>query len=194
MMNNKIVDFFNSKAEVWDENHKGKNDLVPVIAKLSGAGEESRVLDIACGTGVMIDDLLKLNVKEIVAIDISDKMANIAKEKYLDESRVKVICTDLLEFNENGFDIAVMYNAYPHFLEKHKVIKHIHKILNENGRFIIAHGAGKDIINGCHKKINTDISTKLLSANEEAEKLKDYFNIDIIIDTPYLYVVSGTAK
>ena len=193
-MNEKMISFFNDKAEGWDSNRDDKNRSIPIIAGLMGANENSKVLDIACGTGIMFDELIKLKVKKIVGIDISDKMIEIAKEKYKDRSNLEIGCSDLLDFNETGFDIALMYNAYPHFLEKERVIKHIYERLNKGGRFIIAHGSGKDKINQCHKNVPHDISTKLLCADMEGERLKKYFNVDILIDTPYLYVVSGISK
>ena len=58
-MNEKMISFFNDKAEGWDSNRDDKNSSIPIIAGLMGANENSKVLDIACGTGIMFDELIK---------------------------------------------------------------------------------------------------------------------------------------
>lgn len=188
------INFFNSRADKWDDNKKKQDVIRTAIVTLTGIKENHKVLDIACGTGVMTPELLKLNPKEIVGIDISDKMIEIAKSKFVNENRVKFVCEDLLEFKEDNFDVALMYNAYPHFLDKDAMLKKIVKILAPKGRFIIAHGAGKDAINKHHGNVPKNICTELLSAKEEVSRLEGYFEIDIIIDTPYAYMISGIMK
>lgn len=190
----KIVEFFNEHAEHWDDDYTEYNIIRTAIANLSGAGQGSRVLDIACGTGVMFPEMLKLNIQELVGIDISNKMVEVAQKKFADKENVRVICKDLLEFNEENFDVAIMYNAYPHFLNKEATIEQVAKLLGPKGRFTVAHGAGRQVINQCHGNVPSEISTELRPAVEEAKKFEPWFNVDIICDTPYAYIISGTKR
>lgn len=187
-------DFFNIHAENWDENCKEPNHIRAAIATLAGATSTSKVLDIACGTGVMIPSLLALNVKEILGIDRAEKMVEIAREKFCNQPNVEIICNDLMEFKETGFDIALMYNAYPHFLDKAKMLGHVARLLEPGGRFTVAHGTGREGINKCHGNVPSNISVKLMAAKEEAKQFEPWFDVDIVLDTPYCYMISGIVK
>ncbi|MHC1747672.1 MAG: class I SAM-dependent methyltransferase [Cellulosilyticaceae bacterium] len=189
-----MTNFFNIHAKHWDENCKEPDTVRAAIASLSGATEKSKVLDIACGTGIMIPLFLDLNVHKLVGIDLAEKMVAIAKEKFCTQPNVKIICQDLMTFQETDFDIALMYNAYPHFLDKAAMIEQVASLLQPNGRFTVAHGVGRDCINKCHENVPSNISTKLLPAKEEAKQFESWFDVDIILDTPYCYMISGVVK
>lgn len=189
-----MIDFFNKHAEHWDDDYKEHDPIRAAVAALCGAKENSKVLDIACGTGVMFSELLRLNVGQLVGIDIADKMVEKARSKFVDAPNLRVECGNILEFNEEGFDVALMYNAYPHFLDKEAMIEHVSKRLLPNGRFTVVHGAGRQIINNCHGNVPSDISVKLMAAKEEAKRFEPWFNVDVIFDTPYFYMISGTVK
>lgn len=189
-----MINYFNREAEHWDDNYKEFDLIRSAVATLCGATVHSKVLDVACGTGVMFPDLLKLNIDKLVGIDISDKMVEIARKKFLNEDKISVVCKNLMEFNENNFDVVLMYNAYPHFIDKSAMIEHISKLLGPKGRFTVVHGAGRDIINQCHDNIPKNISTKLMAAKNEAKKFEPWFDIDVIFDTPQFYMISGIVK
>lgn len=189
-----MINFFDKYADNWDDNYSPNDPIRTSIATLSGAGSGKKVLDIACGTGVMFKDLLKLDVESITGIDISNGMTEVAKVKFKDESKVNIIREDIMKFSGEEFDVAIMFNAYPHFLDKDAMINHVSGLLRKGGRFTVAHGAGKEVINQCHSNVPTDISSRLLPAAEEAEKFKKYFNIDIVVDTPYCYMISGIKR
>lgn len=189
-----MIDFFNKHAEHWDDKIKEHDPIREAVAALCGAGENSKVLDIACGTGVMFPELLKLNIKELVGIDIADKMVEVARKKFSKTSNLRIECKNLFEFEEGGFDIALMYNAYPHFINKEAMIEKVAKLLVQGGRFTVVHGAGRQVINHCHGNVPSDISVKLGEAKEEAKHFEKWFNIDVTFDTPYFYMISGTVK
>lgn len=56
------------------------------------------------------------------------------------------------------FDRIVIYNAYPHFIEKEKLVKKVEELLNPGGRFVVAHGACReksmDVIQMYPKKLH----------------------------------------
>ena len=92
--------------------------LLSAVAFFAGARPGVRALDIACGTGVTFDYLLAQGVESLTAIDISDEMARIAQGKYAHDPRVTVLAGDFLQLEAPPFDCALLYNAYPHFLDK----------------------------------------------------------------------------
>lgn len=57
------------------------------------------VLDIACGTGVMIDYYIERNVSKVTGVDISSKMIEIARNKFKKYDFINFLCEDAEEFN-----------------------------------------------------------------------------------------------
>lgn len=98
------------------------------------------VLDVACGTGVLIPDYLKRGAAQITAIDIAPEMVRIAREKFPQEN-VTVLCGDASQTHFPAlFDCIVIYNAFPHFPEPERLISHLAGLLTPGGTLTVAHG------------------------------------------------------
>lgn len=124
-------------------------------------------MDVGCGTGVLYPFLQKANAKSITAIDVSEEMIKLAKEKYPEAT---FLCKDVLKLDsKNKFDTIIMYNVYPHLMDKQKLVDKVHSLLNDNGMFIVAHGASRDTINSHHSSHAMEVSRKLTKAHDEAE-------------------------
>lgn len=192
-MNNDIKVFFDQMAPKWDQVCIHDMDRINRILTLAGVKKNDRVLDVACGTGILTQPLLDRGVEEVYAVDLSENMIAKARSKY-NNSRVKFEALDFLTFEKTGFDQVIVHNAYPHFLDKQGLVSAISRALKPGGRFVIAHSDGREKINTCHHKLDVVISEKLRPVDEEAELFCDAFNIDIRIDEPDIYLLSGTRK
>ena len=116
---NEIARYFDSRADDWEKTFNRPSAVQGAVAAIAGIGPGSRVLDLGCGTGIMADVYLTLGVSQVVALDIAPRMIEIAQKKYENEPRIDFRCRDAVEFeDEEGFDAVVIYNAYPHFLDK----------------------------------------------------------------------------
>ena len=128
MSNERIKEVFNSWAETWDERAIPREEKIKRILEVGEMKEGLDILDVACGTGVMEQFLLKYNPKSIVAVDIAENMIKKAKEKYND-NRIEFICDDIYNIKDRKFDYVIIYNAFPHFLNPDKFIAHVHTLL-----------------------------------------------------------------
>lgn len=189
----KIKKFFNEKALNWDEESRADRKKIEKILKISKLKENSEILDIACGTGVLEEFLLENNPKSILAIDIAENMIKKAKEKYND-SRIEFKNEDFFNIKNKKFDYIIVYNAFPHFLEPEKMIEHVYNLLKDNGKFVICHGMGRKDLNGHHKRVANEISLGLAPANENVNLLKNHFDIKEVIDEKDLYIIYGVKK
>lgn len=98
------------------------------VAKISSG---KSVLDIACGTGVMIDYYIERNVSKVTGVDISSKMIEIARNKFKKYDFIDFLCEDAEEFNfKNQYDRVMVFNAFPHFPNPKALIKNLAKPLN----------------------------------------------------------------
>jgi len=101
--------------------------------------KSDHLLDFACGTGLICNEIAS-NVTSINAIDISQKMIEIARNK-AEKRKINNILfekTDIYneKFKSNSFDAILAFNVL-HLLEKPQgVIKRINKLLKPNGYFI----------------------------------------------------------
>ena len=117
---NKIRAYFDALAPQWDEVSVHDPQKIRKILHSCHLSKKSRVLDIACGTGVLAPFLLEWEPASVTGIDLSPKMIDIAQKKYGD--RVTYICRDVLEYTGGPFDVCIVYSAFPHFLEPERLL------------------------------------------------------------------------
>ena len=108
-----VIAFFDERAGEWDAGMVRSDEKIGRILDNAKVTAGSRVLDIACGTGVLIGDYLRRNVESVTAVDISPEMVRIARKKFPQEN-VRFVCGDA-ETAPLGerFDAIVIYNAFP---------------------------------------------------------------------------------
>ena len=69
-----VIEFFDKCAPGWDACMIRNDDIIQMILDNAGVKKDSRVLDVACGTGVLIPDYLSRDVSAVTAIDISSEI------------------------------------------------------------------------------------------------------------------------
>ena len=187
-----ITAFFDSLADSWDAETVKVQWKIDKILDAADITDNKTVLDVACGTGVLIPDYLSRKIKRCVAVDISRNMVEIAKSKFSEYKNVDFLCADAenFEFNEK-FDSIVIYNAFPHFSNRKLLFENLSGCLNDNGRITIAHGMSRKALEVHHSGIAKKVSTVLPETDEMADIMKPYFDIDIKISTDEIYIVSG---
>ena len=187
-----VIAFFDSVADRWDADMIKSDLIIGKILDNAEVGQDMRVLDVACGTGVMFDYYLQRGAAQVVGIDISPKMAEIAKEKYAQEPEVQVLCGDVEEATFEGkFDRIVVYNAFPHFPKPKRLIKTLAGLLNEGGRLTIAHGMSREAIDNHHSGAASKVSNGLMRADSLKKLFDPYFEVEVMISNRYMYQVSG---
>lgn len=190
-----VIEYFDLVSSKWDEEMIKSEEKIKKILDVAQASEKKSILDVACGTGVLVPDYLDRRIKEYVGIDISSEMIKIARGKFSHFDNVKFICGDAeqLEFCEN-FDCAVVYNAFPHFVSPESLFKSLHKVLKKGGRVTVAHGMSREALTLHHSGSASKIS-KILPDTEEMEKfMSPFFKADVKISTDDIYVVSAVKK
>ena len=187
-MNNR--EFFNSLAYKWDEMCYHDDKKIRKILELSGVEKGSKILDIGTGTGILISYLLEKLPAKLVGVDISENMIEVARKKYKNED-VKFVVYDIMNFNEDKYDYIFIYSAYPHFKNKENLFQHLYKLLNENGKVIIAHSQSRDEINHVHSKSDEVKEDILLSIEDNCKIINKYLKIQKTVDNFGIYYIEA---
>lgn len=188
-----VIEFFDELASGWDHDLVVDTDKINAILDAAGVRENSRVLDVACGTGVLFPFYRQRRVADVLAVDISAEMARIAGEKAL--SPIRVVCGDMETMPGTGdFDCCVIYNAFPHFPDPARLVRHLSGWLKPGGRLTVAHSMGLEQLNRHHSGRAARVSMGMLPAEELTEIFGHWFTVDVMVSDDEKYIVSGIRK
>lgn len=187
-----VIEFFNRCAPAWDDGLVTDDHIIARILDRAGIGAGCRVLDVACGTGVLFPYYLCRDVASVTGIDISPEMANIASGKYKGEPRIGVVCGDAENWEFPGrFDAVVVYNAFPHFLHPERLIAHLSSLLCPGGTLTVAHGASRESIDAHHRGSASHVSRGLMHIEELRSLFAEHLTVETLISDDKMYQVTG---
>lgn len=186
-----IISFFDECAPQWDNDLIRNDKVINKILDNGGIEKGVRVLDVACGTGVLFPDYIKREAI-VTAVDISPEMVKIAKNNF---PQINVICGDVEEIDfAEKFDSVMIYNAFPHFPNPQRLIEKLSALLREGGRLSVAHGMSREALLKHHSGKAKKVSLELPEAENLAKIFEPYFKVDVIISDNEMYQVSGIKK
>jgi demethylmenaquinone methyltransferase/2-methoxy-6-polyprenyl-1,4-benzoquinol methylase len=192
MTKEKITAFFNECASWWDDHIIRNEEAIKRILDNAHVEEGAKVLDVACGTGVLFDDYLVRGVCHVTAVDISPEMVKKAKMNYNDE-RIEVICGDIEEFECGAeYDVCMVYNAFPHFPDPEKLISKLAALIKPGGRLSIAHGMSAAQLKEHHSRRASNVSLDLPGTDVIAKMMeKNGVIADCRISDDMMFQVAG---
>ena len=186
-----VIEFFDRLAPGWDAEMVRSDEIIRIILDNADVTAGKNVLDVACGTGVLIPDYLERNVASVTGIDISPKMAEIARSKFPQEY-VTILCGDV----ENAafdrlFDCIVVYNAFPHFPDPERLIRTLAGLLTPGGALTVAHGMSREKIDAHHHGSASHVSNGLIPAEDLAAIFETVLNVTVIRSDERMYQIVG---
>ena len=189
-----VIAFFDRCAPAWDAGMVRHEPVIEAILDNAGVGSGMRVLDVACGTGVLFPDYLARGAS-VTGIDISPEMARIAAEKFTGEPRVQVLCGDVEEavFSQ-PFDVVMVYNAFPHFPDPARLIARLGRLVKPGGRLSVAHGMSRAAIDSHHSGAAHRVSNGLMHEDALRALLAPYYDVDVCVSDARMYQVAGTKR
>ena len=188
-----VIEFFDRCAPSWDAELIRSDRKINIILDNAGVREGSRVLDVACGTGVLIPDYIRLSA-DVTGIDISPEMIKLAERKYAGTG-VRFICGDIETADVGqGFDAIVVYNAFPHFPDPERLITHLSGLLTEGGVLTVAHGMSREKIDAHHHGSASKVSMGLMPAEQLAGIFGRHLDVTAVISDEDMYQVAGKRR
>lgn len=119
------------------------NYITNVVDRVANDGDS--ILDIACGTGKLLEKIFSSTIKYIVyyGVDYSKEMIKEANKR-IGFAELECKNSTDLPYYEKTFNIIVCSHAFHHFLFQDKSIKEMNRVLRKGGRVIIADGCVDD--------------------------------------------------
>lgn len=178
MSNNYIYSFFEERASNWDNYASHNQEMISFLLNKVNIKNDDSILDVGCGTGAISFNLSKLTSNKVTAIDLSNKMIEIASNKKHDNN-LNFICCDFYDYQfKDKFDKIIIFDAYPHFIELEKFKMSLINNLKDNGIFVIMHDLGRGKLQTVHEGRNVScISRKISDPLTESKFYDDEFDL-----------------
>lgn len=133
-----IADTFDRYSElaVWP--------ITECLMEMTGVATGQRVLDVACGSGIVTRRVASLvgESGQAVGIDISPGQINVATQKSQEQqqnwSNFMLMDALLLAFADSTFDVVIA--QFPHFPDRDRCISEMFRVLKPGFRFAICNG------------------------------------------------------
>ena len=189
-----VIAFFDRLAPGWDADMIRSDEIIATILDGAEVKPGCRVLDVACGTGVLFPDYLARNVESVTAVDISPEMVRIAREKFPD-ANITVLCADVEELDpRQAFDCILVYNAFPHFPDPEKLIAVLSGFLAPGGTLTVAHGMSRAQIDRRHEGPASKVSIGLMHEDQLAAIMEKHLTVTVKLSNDRMYQVTAVKK
>lgn len=185
-----IIDFFDGLADRWDSWQEDNNHQISLALDLIEPDNNLKILDVACGTGILEPFFEKYCPSRMLCVDISSEMIALARKKRRN-SWVEYLHSDIFDINECDFDLCIVHNALPHFENFENLLSNLSQRLKNGGRIMVLHSESRESINRRHMDKAMTVSRYLPPADDFVKTFNVTFNADIMVDTKKMYLVSG---
>jgi ubiquinone/menaquinone biosynthesis C-methylase UbiE len=110
------------------------------IREAAGLTRHTRVLDLACGPGI-VSEALAYDTGEVIACDITPTMLIRARHRCAEAGLTNVHCTlglaEALPFADQTFDVVVNRSALHHFPHPAAALAEMARVIRTSGRLVI---------------------------------------------------------
>jgi ubiquinone/menaquinone biosynthesis C-methylase UbiE len=187
-------EFFDRHAACWDEqyDHNVASQIEELVQRFD-LKEGKTVLDVGCGTGVLLPHLLK-KVKEkglLFALDFSWNMIIKAKKN---KSKMGIhfinAQVEALPIKDLTIDYVTCLDTFAHVSDQKKAVGEMGRALKKGGKLFIAHTLGKKELAEYHRSAGVEVEHDTIPEEDKLrEMMKNAGLKDIeIIDQPNLYL------
>ena len=102
------------RRDTYYYSRNGKISCRDVAGQIKELPYES-LLDVGCGTGFLMELLIKQRPAHYCGADLSDEMIRVAKEKRIDGAEFVVSSADKLPYPDETFDIVTCSQSFHHY-------------------------------------------------------------------------------
>ncbi len=135
-----IVDQF-SKQSVPFTKIQGHLDAIQTLISMSGVQATDRVLDVACGPGIVACEFAKV-AQQVTGIDVTPAMINVAENRQRELGLVNLFWKQGdalgLPFADDHIDAVIARYSFHHLLAPAVALKEMIRVCKPGGRVLVA--------------------------------------------------------
>lgn len=164
-------DYFDTVAATWDSHTQPLGPTLDKLLDLLSLQENSNVLDLGTGTGILIP-LLRQRIGpngHITAVDKSQEMLMQAQNKFGTMPHTRFLQLDIETLLPPGtYDAITLYSVLPHLRHPVETICKLYRNnLKNKGILLIAHSIGRQTVNKIHRQIGHQVFSSILPPAED---------------------------
>ena len=191
---------FDAQAEQYDQSRHGEHarHAYPVILEMLRKATPEKILDLGCGTGALLAQVMELNhVEAAYGLDLSVKMLAQAKHNIRGATLVQGDA-EHLPFEDCIFDAVYCNDSFHHYPNPKAVLAEVRRVLKQGGLFILCDPYQEQgtlwITNFILRLTNTG-HVSLYSKTELCSMMSDYFSGVVWHKVGYTaHLVSGVKR
>ena len=181
---------FDAYAKQYDDNFMGKGSkrFYRDLLKEMEIAEEDSVLDVGCGTGLILSHIGEQRKIHGFGLDVSEAMIAVAKEKHPEYDFLVGDCAKL-PYDDASMDIVTACMAYHHFPNQEGFRKEVLRVLKPGGRFYLCDPRFPWIVRGFFNTFFKDSGFRTVRRNEKDFEQTGFRHIRSVKDF-YVQVIS----
>jgi len=189
---------FDELASRWDQ-LPGPADPWPRVARFverASRAQASRILDVGCGTGILLPYLLQACPLAtcVVELDFAEDMLRENARKVPDR-RVARLCADAqtLPFPDEHFDLAVCFGVLPHLVDLKAALEELLRVLRPSGGLAVGHLMGSAELNAFHRLLGGPVVSDTLPPAESLAQMLRHLKATVVAaeENPDWYFVQA---
>jgi demethylmenaquinone methyltransferase/2-methoxy-6-polyprenyl-1,4-benzoquinol methylase len=173
----------------YDKHEKEFHRLFSLLPLKPG----DQVLDVGCGTGVLVPFVLKRITPAgiLFELDFSEKMIEANRNLHA-QGNIRFIVSDAenAPLEEASCDVVICFSCFPHFQDKEKAMTALSRILKPHGTFAVSHFNSSEELKkhhgSCHAVMHDHLPDE--AAMRSLFKKAD-LKIEVFIDEPGFYYI-----
>lgn len=134
---------FDMQAKTYDYDKNGLHarNQYPIILNKLKTFHLGKVLDVGCGTGVLLAQLTQMypaSSKNFFGIDLSPQMIEIAHSRLSEQTTVVEGDAENLPFGDCFFDTVLCCDSFHHYPNPQQAMFEFYRVIKPNGKLLIS--------------------------------------------------------
>ncbi len=142
------IDFHSKKNQITYTTRKADQSWVETLTNLVAIDKISKAIDIGCGGGIYSKALSDMGVNEVTGIDFSEAILEGARENCRKYNNINLKHGSAFEtgLDSNSYGLVLERALIHHIQDLQSCFKEAHRVLNDNGIFIIQDRTPEDCL------------------------------------------------